>query len=135
MEDETAIRELIATWHRATAAGDIEAILPLMSDDVVFLIPGQPPMKGREQFATSLREVLKEHEIDSESGSQIIELDASGSLAYAWMDLTVTIRPRKGGERVVRRGFTLTIFRKGPDGSWLLYRDANMVGGGTSFRA
>jgi uncharacterized protein (TIGR02246 family) len=41
--DEQSIRDLIATWHRATAAGHVEAVLQLMAEDVVFLIAGQPP--------------------------------------------------------------------------------------------
>jgi uncharacterized protein (TIGR02246 family) len=38
-EDERAIRELIATWMRASAAGDLDTVLGLMSDDVVFTRP------------------------------------------------------------------------------------------------
>src|SRR5438034_605203 len=43
MNDEQAIRDLIATWLRATAAGDIDQVLTLMTDDVVFVTPGQKP--------------------------------------------------------------------------------------------
>jgi uncharacterized protein (TIGR02246 family) len=39
--DEQAIRELVQTWLRASAAGDLDQVLALMSDDVVFLTPGQ----------------------------------------------------------------------------------------------
>jgi uncharacterized protein (TIGR02246 family) len=52
--DEEAIRRVVATWHEATAAGEISRILPLMADDVVFLVPGRPPMRGRQQFAEGL---------------------------------------------------------------------------------
>ena len=48
--EEQAIRDLVASWHRATAAGDVDTVLGLMADDVVFLVPGQPPMKGRSSF-------------------------------------------------------------------------------------
>jgi len=40
MSDEQQIRDLIATWLRASAEGDINKILPLMTEDVVFLIAG-----------------------------------------------------------------------------------------------
>ena len=56
--DEQAIRDVISNWLRATAAGDVDAILPLMAEDVVFLRPGQPPMRGREAFAAGLRAAL-----------------------------------------------------------------------------
>ena len=34
--DEQAIRRLVALWHSATAAGDVDTVLGLMADDVVF---------------------------------------------------------------------------------------------------
>jgi ketosteroid isomerase-like protein len=33
-DDELAIRKLIETWCRATEAGDMAAILPLMADNL-----------------------------------------------------------------------------------------------------
>ena len=36
--DEQEIRQLISTWMTATKAGDIESVLKLMSEDVVFLL-------------------------------------------------------------------------------------------------
>ena len=45
--DEQSIHDLIAEWLSATANGDLSKILPLMAEDVVFLIAGQPPMPRR----------------------------------------------------------------------------------------
>ena len=39
-DDEQQIRELVATWMAATKAGDVDTVLGLMTDDVVFLMPG-----------------------------------------------------------------------------------------------
>ncbi len=44
-DDEQEIRNLVSTWMTATKAGDVETVLSLMSDDVVFLVPGRPPMR------------------------------------------------------------------------------------------
>jgi uncharacterized protein (TIGR02246 family) len=49
--DEQAIREVVSTWLRASNAGDTETVLSLMTEDVVFLVPGQPPMRGKSGFA------------------------------------------------------------------------------------
>jgi len=43
--DEQEISELVSTWMSATKAGDVETILSLMADDVIFLVPGQPVMR------------------------------------------------------------------------------------------
>jgi len=53
-DDERAIRQLVSAWMEATRAGDVEAVLALMSDDVVFLTPGRPPM-GKADFAAAAR--------------------------------------------------------------------------------
>ena len=52
-------KDVVSTWLRATAAGDVDAILPLMVEDFVFLRPGQPPMRGCEAFAAGLRGALR----------------------------------------------------------------------------
>ena len=58
--DEQAIRALIGTWMRATAEGNLPQILRLMAEDVVFLTPGQPPMRGRDAFAPSFKKALEQ---------------------------------------------------------------------------
>jgi len=55
MQDEQLIRDLIADWQRAVAAGDLTKLLGMMAEDVVFLVPGSPPMRGREAFATAFK--------------------------------------------------------------------------------
>ena len=48
--DEQQIRELMAEWRRLTAEGNLDGLLSLLTDDVVFLTPGNPPIT-RERFA------------------------------------------------------------------------------------
>jgi uncharacterized protein (TIGR02246 family) len=55
--DEQQIRELIATWMSATRAGDLATVLSLMTDDVVFLVPGAPPF-GKQKFAAAMKPAL-----------------------------------------------------------------------------
>lgn len=124
--DEQAIRQLVETWHRATARGDVPQILPLMSDDVVFLVAGQEPMRGRSNFEKSLQALLRQHRI--ESSYEIREIEVSGSLAYCWNLLSVTVTPLAGGKAIHRTGNALTILRKqAGDGTWLVVRDANLL--------
>jgi len=51
--DEEQIRQVIASWHAATKAGDIDKVLGLMADDVVFLVPGRQPMRKADFEALS----------------------------------------------------------------------------------
>ena len=123
--DEQAVRDLVGLWHRATAAGDVDTILGLMTDDVVFLVPGQPPMRGRSAFERGLRALLERNRI--ESTGEVQEVEVSGNLAYCWTKLTVRVVPLAGGNQMVRAGNTLSILRRQSNGSWAMTRDANLL--------
>jgi uncharacterized protein (TIGR02246 family) len=123
--DEEAIRSLVALWHKATGAGDVDTVLDLMAEDVVFLVAGHPPMRGRSTFERGLRSLFSQHRI--ESTSDIQEVEVSGDLAYCWSNLIVRVAPLSGGNPVVRSGSALSILRKQPSGSWVVLRDANLL--------
>jgi len=121
-DDERAIRTLVDTWMSATRDGDVDAVLRLMADDVIFMVPGQKPFGKREFAETSAG--MRNVRFDGRSDIQ--ELKVLGDWAYVrnYIDLTVT---PDGGAPVHRAGYTLTILRKEPDGRWVLMRDANLV--------
>ena len=120
-DDEIAIRALIATWMDASRRGDTATVLKLMSEDALFLLPGQPPMRGREQFAQAMPEGMQ---VDGHS--TVEEVVVVGDLAYCRTSLEVRITPA-GGATVKRSGHTLSILRKQNE-RWLLTRDANLLG-------
>lgn len=97
MNDEQAIRDLVTTWHRVTAKGDLSAILKLMAEDVVFLVAGQPPMRGRDAFASSFKEVLKHGRL--ETSGEIQEIQVNEQFAYCWTHLSVTMIPNTGSPK------------------------------------
>jgi uncharacterized protein (TIGR02246 family) len=123
--DEQSIRDLVARWHAATAAGDVATVLQFMAEDVVFLVAGQPPMKGRNVFEQRLRGLLQAHRMVSTADIQ--EVQVSGNLAYCWSVVTVRITPLSGGNPVVRSGSALSVLRKQVSGEWVVVRDANLL--------
>jgi uncharacterized protein (TIGR02246 family) len=129
--DEQAIRSLVDAWFRATAAGDLEAVLSLMSDDVVFLGPGRPPMR-KSDFAAQSRAM--EGRMRIEGTPQIQEVRVFGEWAYCWNQIAVTMTPIPDGEAVHRAGPALSILHKQPDGRWVMFRDANMLASSTPSR-
>jgi uncharacterized protein (TIGR02246 family) len=120
--DERAIRELVDTWMKASRAGDTATVLSLMSDDVIFTVPGREPF-GKEAFAASSQS-MKGFRL--EGSADIRELRVLGDWAYLRNFIEITVTP-PGGAPVRRSGYTLTILRKGADGRWRLTRDANLV--------
>jgi uncharacterized protein (TIGR02246 family) len=123
--DEQQIRALMAEWRRRTAAGDVEGVLALMTDDAVFLTPGNPPMT-KADFAAGFRSFAGKVEI--ESTQDVKDLQVSGDLAYSWSHLSVAMTNLETSGRTERVGHVLTVFRKTPAGEWLLARDANLMG-------
>jgi len=124
-DDAQKIRELIAAWQRATTAEDLPKVLDLMAGDAVFLLPGQPPMRGRDAFAAVTRAALDRFHI--ESTIDIQELQVEGDWAWCWNHLKVTMTPKPNGAPIRRSSYTLTVIRKHADGRWVLFRDANLL--------
>ena len=121
-DDERAIRELIATWMAASQAGDLETVLSLMTDDVVFMVPGREPF-GKAEFAASSQGMQG---VRIRGTADIRELQVLGSWAYLRTYIAMTVTPPDSAP-VQRSGHTLTILRKESDGRWRLVRDANLL--------
>jgi uncharacterized protein (TIGR02246 family) len=121
-DDERSIRELVDTWMTASRAGDTAAVLALMEDDVMFIVPGREPF-GKEAFVANAAAMKG---VRLEGAAEILELKVFGDFAYLRNFINLTITP-PGGAPMHRSGYTLTILRKGADGRWRLSRDANLV--------
>lgn len=119
--DEQAIRGLVDKWMAASKAGDIATVLTLMTEDVVFMVPGREPF-GKEAFAAN-SEKMKGFRI--EGTSDIQEIQVLGDWAWMRNRLKVTVTP-PGENSVTRSGYTLTVLRK-KDGKWAIARDANLL--------
>jgi len=120
--DEQAIRELVNTWMAASKSGDLAPVLKLMADDVIFMVPGKEPF-GKEAFAASSEEMKN---VRIEGTSDIKEIKVLGDWAWMRNHLKVTLTPPQGSP-TLRSGYTLTILRRNPDGSWVIARDANLL--------
>jgi uncharacterized protein (TIGR02246 family) len=122
--DEQAIRQMITTWLSATKAGDSAKVLTLMSDDVVFLRPGCPPMRGKDEFAASLKSI---GEMDFDSASDVQEVKVFGDWAYVWSHLSIVVKPKKGNAAAVKRSGDILSVLNRQNGRWVFVRDANML--------
>jgi uncharacterized protein (TIGR02246 family) len=124
--DEKEIRELVAKWMEATKAGDIDTVLSLMAEDVVFLLPEQRSMIGKSTFAEAARAMSASGAPQFDGKSEIQEIKVLGEWAFMWTKLTVVVTPPAGGQWMTRAGFTLSILKK-ENGRWVIARDANML--------
>ena len=121
-DDERAIRNLVETWMSTTKAGDVQTVLSLMSDDVIFMTPGREPF-GKVAFAAGSGSTP---DMEFDGHADIKELQVLGDWAYLRNYIGLTVR-RQGAPVGHHSGYTLSILRKQPDGRWVLTRDANLV--------
>jgi len=124
-DDEAEIRALVSTWMEATRKGDVDTVLGLMTDDVVFLVAGHAPMTRRD-FAAAARAQSSGAAPSMDGTSEIEELVVAGDWAFMRTRLHVVARPPDGSNPIEREGYTLTILRKDA-GRWKLARDANLL--------
>jgi uncharacterized protein (TIGR02246 family) len=51
-DEKRAVRDMVATWMKASEAGDLSTVLSLMADDVIFMAPDREPF-GKDAFRAS----------------------------------------------------------------------------------
>jgi uncharacterized protein (TIGR02246 family) len=122
--DERAIREVHSAWIDAVNAGDLGHLITLMADDVVFLSPGQAPF-GRDGFSANFSTAHKQVRI--RCISELEDVVVVGGVAYTLSRDSLSVTPRAGGEAMQLAGHRITVYRKQPDGRWLLARDAHTL--------
>ena len=122
--DEQKIRDLINAWGEASEAGDLTALMQLMTEDVVFFTSGSAPMR-RKQFAEVFSAMVVIMDLTCRSNVQ--EITISGDLALCWNLLEVSLTRVEGGETRKHAGNVLTALRRDNDGQWRIWRDANLL--------
>ncbi|MBX3621605.1 MAG: SgcJ/EcaC family oxidoreductase [Rhizobacter sp.] len=122
--DEEQIRQLIERWMAASRAGDVDTVLSLIADDVVFLVPGREPMR-RAEFAAISAAQAGPGGPKIDGACEIQEVQVLGDWAFLWTKLSVTVTP-PGATPVRRAGHTLTVLRR-QAGGWVIARDANLL--------
>ena len=121
-DDARQIRELVNSWIAASKAGDLPALMDMMTDDVLFMTPGRPPF-GKAEFAAD-SERMKGVAIDARA--EVQEIEVFGPRAYIRNHIKVELTfPGQTPKRM--SGYAMSVLRKETDGRWRIARDANLV--------
>jgi len=121
---EQTLHKVHSTWIDAVNAGDLDRLLNLMTDDAVFLNPGQEPF-GRDGFSATFTAAHQARRIRCRS--ELDEVVVIGEVAYARSRDALSVTPRAGGDEKQLAGHRLTVYRQQPDGRWLLACDAHTL--------
>lgn len=111
------------TRNTGSSAGDVAAVLRLLADNAVFLVPGREPL-GKKEFAAESHAM---RDVKLEANNEIEELRVLGDWAFCISSVAVkVISP--DGTSFRRSGHTLSLFRR-TNGTSVLARDANLMTG------
>jgi len=114
-----------ALHHNYVAAinsNDTETILGLMSEDVVFQVPGEPELVGKEAIAAWANGFFAAFEAFWDKTERALE--QSGDLAISRYVYTARYRSRGDGSELGETGKGTCIYRRVPSGEWLLVIDS-----------
>ncbi len=119
-------RAAIDQGHEAFLAGmranDCNALLPLLTEDVVFAPPNAPTATGRDGVRQWCEPVFKQVKT---SGVTVSDRDVvvAGEWAIEHGNFDWALAPIAGGAELREQGRFVAIYRRQSDGSWKLARD------------
>lgn len=121
--DKNAILTLVDRWRLATEANDVDAILEMVTDDVVFLPSSMPPVTGKKAVEEMYRAFLPQYRGIDQVGT-IEEVQIAGDWAFLWGTDELRLTPHSGAE-IHMKGKGLSILKRQADGSWKFWRGIN----------
>ncbi len=118
--DIAAINSLFQNWGAGWDTGDVELLLSLYNDDPILLSQAQPPVVGKDAIRSQYLALFKDFSV--KGIGEVVEIEASGDLAYLWSRYTLTANPKVGGEQVTGKGKSIFILKRQKDNSWKIAR-------------
>jgi ketosteroid isomerase-like protein len=117
------------------AAGNVEKIASMFTDDAVLLPPNDSALFGRDEILSWWKEYFEFFKIASSVETER-EVSIAGDQAFDRTAFTVTIVPKEHGARIHDDIRSLTVWRLNPDGEWKIshqiWNSTKPVGSGTN---
>ena len=122
----TSIPASAASLHHAYVgainSNDTDRILTLMSEDVVFQVPGEPELIGKAAIAAWASGFFAAYEATWDKTEHALE--QSGDLAVSRYTYTARYRSREDGTELGEIGKGTCAYRRESSGEWLLMIDS-----------
>lgn len=119
--DEAAIRRVMADYNAALNAGKTAAVLPLYTDDGIFMPPYSQSAVGKDAVRVAYDKVF--NELSFNVKFSIAELVQMAPIwAYVRTNSAGTTRHASTEKTTAEANQELFIFRKGDDGKWRIAR-------------
>jgi uncharacterized protein (TIGR02246 family) len=126
MTADEAIDALHEQWTAAVRAGDVDALLQLLTPDYVLWSPGAPPIVGPDEVRPLFEAAFEAYDIEPDF--ELEERLISGDLAVERGWDVQTIHPGDGGPPRTRRQRAMLVLRCDADGAWRFARGMSQAG-------
>ena len=120
-KDEAAIRAAIASYNGALNSGTTALVLPLYTDDGVFMPPYSPSAIGKEAVRVAYDAVFRELKFNVKFAIAEVVVMAP-NWAYVRTNSAGTTGHSSTGKTTAEANQELFIFRKEGDGAWRIGR-------------
>ena len=120
--DDPAAHQAHEAYVTAINSNNLDTLLGVLTDDVVFLASGEAPMVGKAAVKPWLDEYLKAYKTHWDKPVQ--EFVVNGEWAFERYSYKSTDTPQGGGAVVEDTGWGLVIYHRDTDGRWRVARDA-----------
>jgi uncharacterized protein (TIGR02246 family) len=119
--DENGIRHTLGVYNAALNGGKTSAVLPLYTEDGVFMPPYSPSAVGKEAIGVAYDKVFEELRFNVKF--DIVELvQMAPTWAYVRTNSAGTTGHHSTGKTTAEANQELFIFRKDDDGTWRVAR-------------
>lgn len=125
MSDRVAIETRRQAWINTTTAGDAEACMWLLTEDVVWFPPGMAALGGREAVRDWMAPFFDLYEYDFSVHGPRLQL--AGDWAVDRGTFTSALISRHDGRRSSHSGEYLIVWRRESDQEWYIERYVHLA--------
>jgi len=91
-----------------------------LAPDATVMVPGAAAVKGPDAIAETLARLFADPNIGFQFAAEKVGVAKSDDLAYARGPFRLTLKDPQGGPPLVRTGSYIRVYRRQPDGAWLV---------------
>jgi uncharacterized protein (TIGR02246 family) len=120
--DRAAVEASTADFHQALRTNDLETFMSYVADDVFFMPPGEPPVRGRDAVRQWMTGFLAQYRTSSLTLADR-EVFVGSGWAVELGTFEWALRPAAGGSAVVDRGNYMQVWKEQGDKTWRFARE------------
>ena len=120
--DRAAVDSATTAFHQALRTNDLETFMSYVAEDVFFMPPGEPPIRGRDAVRQWMTGFLAQYRTSSLTLADR-EVLVGGGWAVELGTFVWALQPTAGGSAVVDRGNYMQVWKLQSDKTWRFARE------------